>query len=96
VQSHLLCWLASALRCQSVILPRTGSATRIHVFGFASDLERTDILYTSVLVQMWQGLAAAPVPMQSEECAGVAAQWAAGVRYRGAAAGPCRRAARDR
>ena len=31
-------------------------------FGFASDLERTDILYTSVLVQMWQGLAAAPVP----------------------------------
>lgn len=62
VQAHLLCGLASALRCQSVILPRTGSATRIHVFGFASDLERTDILYTSVLVQMWRGLAAAPVP----------------------------------
>jgi hypothetical protein len=49
VQAHLLCGLASALRCQSVILPRTGSATRIHVFGFASDLERADILYTSVL-----------------------------------------------
>jgi hypothetical protein len=62
VQAHLLCGLASTLRCQSVILPCTGPATRIHLFGFASDLERTDILYTSVLVQMWQGLAAAPMP----------------------------------
>ena len=54
VQAHLLCGLASAMRCQSVILPRTGPATRIHVFGFASDIERTEILYTSLLVQMWQ------------------------------------------
>jgi len=32
------------------------------MFGFSSDLERTDVLYTSLLVQMWQGLAAAQVP----------------------------------
>jgi hypothetical protein len=62
VQAHLLCGLASALRCQCVILPRTGPGTRIHIFGFQSDLERTDILYTSLLVQMWQGLAQAQVP----------------------------------
>jgi Protein of unknown function (DUF2786) len=62
VQAHLLCGLASALRCQCIILSRTGPGSRIHVFGFASDIERTDVLYTSLLVQMWQGLAAAPVP----------------------------------
>ena len=65
VQAHLLCGLASALRCQCVILPRPGPGSRIHMFGFASDLERTDVLYTSLLVQMWQGLAAAPVPAWS-------------------------------
>jgi len=62
VQAHLLCGLASALRCQAVILPRPGPGTRIHLFGFASDIERTDVLYTSLLVQMWQGLAAADAP----------------------------------
>ena len=62
VQEHLLCGLASALRCQCVILPRTGPGSRIHMFGFSSDIERTDVLYTSLLVQMWQGLAAAQVP----------------------------------
>jgi hypothetical protein len=62
VQAHLLCGLASALRCQCVILPRPGPGSRIHMFGFSSDLERTDVLYTSLLVQMWQGLAAEQVP----------------------------------
>jgi len=62
VQAHLLCGLASAMRCQCVVLPRADPGARIHVFGFASDIERADVLYTSLLVQMWQGLAAAQVP----------------------------------
>jgi hypothetical protein len=62
VQAHLLCGLASALRCQCVILPRSGPGSRIHIFGYSSDIERTDVLYTSLLVQMWQGLAATQVP----------------------------------
>ncbi|MGH3126103.1 MAG: DUF7168 domain-containing protein, partial [Streptosporangiaceae bacterium] len=62
VQAHLLCGLASAMRCQCVILPRTGPGTRIHIFGFASDIERTEVLYTSLLVQMWQGLGGTDVP----------------------------------
>ena len=62
VQAHLLCGLAATLRCQCVILPRSGPGSRIHVFGFASDIERTDVLYTSVLIQMWQGLAATQPP----------------------------------
>jgi hypothetical protein len=32
------------------------------VFGYASDLERADILYTSLLLQMARGLTAAVVP----------------------------------
>jgi hypothetical protein len=65
VQAHLLCGLASAMRCQCVILPRTGPGSRIHVFGFSSDIERADVLYTSLLIQMWQGLATAQVPAWS-------------------------------
>ena len=33
-----------------------------HVFGYESDLERAEMLYTSLLIQMAHGLAAAPVP----------------------------------
>jgi hypothetical protein len=64
VTAHLLGGLATALRCSCVQLPRTDVAagTRLHVFGYASDLERAEILYTSLLVQMAHGLAAAPVP----------------------------------
>jgi hypothetical protein len=65
VQAHLLCGLASAMRCQCVVLPRTDPGARIHMFGFASDIERADILFTSLLVQMWQGLAAAELPSWS-------------------------------
>src|SRR5258707_15588047 len=55
VQAHLLCGVAAAMRCQCVLLPRPDPGTRIHIFGFASDIERTDVLYTSLLLQMWQG-----------------------------------------
>jgi hypothetical protein len=56
VQGHLLCGVAAAMRCQCVILPGEGPGTRIHVFGFTSDIERAELLYTSLLLQMWQGL----------------------------------------
>jgi Protein of unknown function (DUF2786) len=64
VKAHLLSGLAVALRCSCVQLPRTRGqgGTRIHVFGYASDLERTEILYTSLLLQMAHGLLAVPVP----------------------------------
>ncbi len=65
VQAHLLCGLASAMRCQCVILPHASSGSRVHVFGYTSDVDRAELLYTSVLVQMWQGLAGAQVPAWS-------------------------------
>ena len=61
VQAHLLCGLAAALRCQSILVT-SDSGLRVHIFGYDSDLERTDVLYTSVLIQMWHGLVAADVP----------------------------------
>jgi Protein of unknown function (DUF2786) len=64
VKAHLLCGLGSALRCQCIMIT-TRTGMRIHVFGYASDIERTDMLYTSVLIQMWHGLAGAQVPERS-------------------------------
>jgi hypothetical protein len=61
VQAHLLCGLAAALRCQSILVTAE-SGLRVHIFGYDSDLERTDVLYTSVLIQMWHGLVTAEVP----------------------------------
>jgi hypothetical protein len=61
VKAHLLTGLASALRCQCVLLTAR-DGLRVHIFGYASDLERADLLYTSLLVQMSHGLVAQDVP----------------------------------
>jgi hypothetical protein len=61
VKAHLLCGLGSALRCQCILLP-TATGSKVHIFGYSSDIERTDLLYTSVLLQMWHGLAGARIP----------------------------------
>ncbi len=62
VKAHLLSGLAQALRCQCVLLKGSGPGMRVHVFGYASDIERADILFTSLLVQMARGLALQEVP----------------------------------
>ena len=78
VKAHLLGGLASALRCACVQLPRTGSGARIHVFGYASDLERAEILYTSLLIQMAHGLAAADLPVTSRSVRAYRRSWLLG------------------
>jgi hypothetical protein len=99
VQAHLLCGLASALRCQCVILPHTGPGTRIHVFGYTSDIERADVLYTSLLVQMWQGLAATQIPGRVHSARAWRRSWLLGfvtavvARVRAAEDGAARQAA---
>jgi hypothetical protein len=62
VRAHLLSGVASAMRCQCILLNADGPGARVHVFGYASDLERVDILYTSLLLQMMHGLTAAGMP----------------------------------
>jgi Protein of unknown function (DUF2786) len=61
VKAHLLCGLGTALRCQCILVT-SPTGLKVHVFGYASDIERTDVLYTSVLIQMSHGLATAQVP----------------------------------
>jgi uncharacterized protein DUF2786 len=98
VQAHLLCGLAAALRCQCVILPRSGPGSRIHLFGFASDIERTDVLYTSLLIQMWQGLAATHPPAWAQSARAWRRSWLLGfatavvARVRAAEQGAAKRA----
>jgi hypothetical protein len=61
VKAHLLAALATALRCQCV-QTQTEDGPRLHVFGYSSDLERAEILFTSLLVQMARALAKQAVP----------------------------------
>jgi hypothetical protein len=77
VKAHLLSGLASALRCQAIMLT-TASSTKVHLFGYQSDLERADLLYTSVLIQMWHGLAGAQVPSWSRSARAWRRSWLLG------------------
>jgi hypothetical protein len=78
VQAHLLCGVAAAMRCQCVILPDPGPGTRIHIFGFTSDIERAEMLYTSLLLQMWQGLSQTEVPAWSRNTRSWRRSWLLG------------------
>jgi hypothetical protein len=77
-KAHLLCGLASALRCQCILLSSSRPGTRVHIFGFGSDIERTDLLYTSVLIQMAHGLAGAKVPDWSSSARAWRRSWLLG------------------
>jgi Protein of unknown function (DUF2786) len=77
-KAHLLCGLAAAMRCQCVLIATSRPGSRVHVFGFRSDIDRTDMLYTSVLIQMWHGLAAAEVPAWSNSTRAWRRSWLLG------------------
>lgn len=79
-KAALLATVAGAMRCRSVrtkVLAEGGYSYTMHLFGFDSDLERTELLYTSLLVQASYGLAAAPVP-RHEPPAAFRRSWLAG------------------
>ncbi len=64
-KAGLLAAVAFALRCRSVRRKEWvagGYTYSMHLFGCESDLERTELLYTSLLVQASYGLAGAPAP----------------------------------
>jgi hypothetical protein len=50
-KAHMLYGIACAMRCTGVQI-RTAEGIALHLFGFRSDLERVEILYTSLLLQM--------------------------------------------
>jgi hypothetical protein len=79
-KSGLLAGVAGALRCRTVRREHWQGDRRsysMHLFGFASDLERVELLFTSLLVQAAYGLAAAPVP-RHENAAAYRRSWLVG------------------
>lgn len=50
-KAHLLAAIAAALRAEAVLCGRGKSISKVIVFGFASDLDRIELLYTSLLIQ---------------------------------------------
>jgi hypothetical protein len=78
VKAHLLSGLAGALRCQCVLLRRPEPGARVHMFGYASDIERADILFTSLLVQMARGLAQQEVPLAAARAKAWRRSWMLG------------------
>jgi hypothetical protein len=60
-KAGLLAAVADPLRCRCV-RRREGNGFSLHLFGFASDLARVEMLFTSLLVQAAHGLAGTPVP----------------------------------
>jgi len=77
----LLATVAVALGCRVVrtTVPRPGGVVgqRAHLFGMTPDLDRTQILFTSLLVQQALGLAAAAVP-RGEDARAFRRSWMAG------------------
>jgi hypothetical protein len=78
VKAHLLAGLAMALRCQCILLNRPEPGSRVHVFGYSSDLERADILFTSLLVQMARALALQLVPVSGNRAKAWRRSWMLG------------------
>lgn len=75
-KSSLLAAVAAPLRCRVVHLTRPG-LTQSHLFGHAADLERVELLFTSLLVQAAHGLTATPVPW-GEHAAAYRRSWLVG------------------
>lgn len=84
-KSGLLGKVAETLRCRAVLRtrhppPHYRKQYSVHLFGFASDLERAELLYTSLLVQAANALAKTPVP-EWEAPAAFRRSWLAGFTY---------------
>jgi hypothetical protein len=77
VNAHLLCGLGAALRCQAILLPST-QGSKVHMFGYQSDLERLDLLYTSLLLQQAHALVRVQVPPQAHNVRAWRRSWLLG------------------
>ena len=79
-KATLLSGIAHELRCRSVLRTRYPGGAKelsVHLFGYDSDLLRTDVLFTSLLVQASCGMAGVVVPM-GESVAAFRRSWLAG------------------
>jgi hypothetical protein len=77
IHAHLLCGFGGAMRCQCILLPGRAGA-QVHIFGYASDIERAEVLYTSLLLQMSHGLAHVTVPSWAKSARAWRRSWLLG------------------
>ncbi|CAM3430452.1 DUF2786 domain-containing protein [Nocardioides dubius] len=81
-KADLLATVSAHYGCQAVqIAERTPDGTRwaLHLFGHDADLERTELLFTSLLLQAATWMVRAPVP-RGESAAAFRRSWLAGFR----------------
>jgi hypothetical protein len=82
-KATLLSGIAHEMRCRAVLRTRYPAGVKelsLHLFGYDSDLLRTEVLYTSLLVQASVGMARAPVPI-GEQVAAFRRSWLAGFTH---------------
>jgi Protein of unknown function (DUF2786) len=77
-KAGLLASVAVPLRCR--VVRKTRAGVQVHLFGHATDLERVELLFTSLLVQAAHGLSAVPVPAR-EHPAAFRRSWLAGFAH---------------
>jgi hypothetical protein len=77
-KAGLLAAVAVPLRCR--VVRKTRDGVQVHLFGHATDLERVELLFTSLLVQAAHGLSAVPVPAH-EHPAAFRRSWLAGFAH---------------
>ena len=75
-KARLLGWTASALRCRAVLHQAAGGRVgAVTVFGYASDRERVEVLFTSLLLQATAQLVAQRPPHAAESVAAYRRSW---------------------
>ena len=75
-KARLLAWTAAALRCRAVLHEAWGGkVAEVSVFGFASDRERVEVLYTSLLLQATAQLTRQRPPRRGESVAAYRRSW---------------------
>lgn len=74
----LVGWLAEALRCQTTWRHYGSVITSVTVMGFESDVERVDLLYTSLLLQATRGVMQAEKPWYEDNTTRFRKNWLTG------------------
>jgi hypothetical protein len=75
-KARLLGWTASALRCRAVLHQMAGGRVgAVTVFGYASDRERVEVLFTSLLLQATAQLVVQRPPHAGESVAAYRRSW---------------------
>ncbi|MGW0859902.1 DUF2786 domain-containing protein [Streptomyces sp. NPDC002690] len=59
---RLICFIAQSVGCKAVHMGVWGKGRRVHIVGHESDIQRAEVLYASLLIQMFGGLGAQVVP----------------------------------